>query len=228
MDIVGEKTLEVMGNAVWYNKWILQMSRKYLGKNVLEVGAGIGNFTGLLSKDHKVTAVEINSDYLKYLNKNFKNVSSGFGDIEKGRLFFNKKQFDSIICFNVLEHIKDDLKALMNMYKLLVPGGHLIVIVPAHKLLFSDFDKNLGHFRRYNIAETQLKMKDAGFNIISIRYLNWVSAIGWFIFLKLTKNPVMPGREVKIFGLIGPFLLSIEKFITFPFGLSVYCVAQKQ
>jgi len=198
-----------------------------LGKDVLEIGSGIGNFSKFLTKRHNLVATDINEDYLKILKKDFKKLNSGFGDLENNRFFFKNKKFDSIIAFNVLEHIKNDEVALKNAYKLLKMGGKFVVIVPAHELLFSEFDKNLGHFRRYTTRSFGEKAKRAGFKLEEVRYLNWISAIGWFMFVKVLKRYALPGREVGIFNTIGPLLLWPEKYIKFPFGLSVFAVLEK-
>jgi len=226
MDLVGMETLEVMKEARWYNQWLFKMIKPYLGKDILEVGAGTGNFTRLLSKIGKVSVIDIEERYIKYLKKN-KNISSGIGDIEEGQYFFRNGLFDSIVCLNVLEHISDDLKALKNSQKLLKEGGTLVLLVPAHKILFSNFDKTLGHFRRYTTGELTHKLKSAGFTVITNRYLNWWAAIGWFVFLRLTGWRKIPKSEVGIFNYLGRLFLWPEKFIKFPFGLSVLVVAKK-
>jgi len=58
MDEVGEYTLQIMRLAGWYNTWLFSTIEPYLGKEILEVGAGIGNFTALLAEKGKVTATD--------------------------------------------------------------------------------------------------------------------------------------------------------------------------
>ncbi len=227
MDKVGEYTLQVMKLASWYNSWLFSKIEKDLGTEILEVGAGIGNFTELLSKKGKITSIDINKYYIKDLKRRFKGLSVGYGDVEKGIFYFKKKKFDSIICFNVLEHIKDDRKALKNMFNLLRPNGKLILLVPAHQLLFSQFDNSLGHFRRYNKTGIVKKLKYTGFNKITAKYLNWWAAIGWFVFFRLTGWRKMPKDEVGIFNSLGKYILWPEKYLSPPFGLSLLAVTQK-
>ena len=59
MDLVGKETLEVMKEARWYNQWLFTMIEPYLGKEILEIGAGTGNFTRILSKIGEVTVIDI-------------------------------------------------------------------------------------------------------------------------------------------------------------------------
>lgn len=226
-DLVGKQTLETMDFAKWYNRWLYR-SFSHLSKGrVLEVGTGIGNFTKII-KANEVYGIDQNRKYIKDLKKKFKGkVKVGYGDIEKGKYFFKNKMFDLVICLNVLEHIKDDRKALRNMNKLLKKGGSLVLLVPAHKLLMSNADKNLGHFRRYQKAGIKNKLKEAGFRKIDTKYLNWWGAIGWFFFVTLTGIEMIPRDKVGVFDRLGKFFLWPEKFINPPFGLSVFAIAKK-
>ncbi len=224
----GELTLKVMKEASWYNEWLFSLVNPHCRGEILEIGSGIGNFTDLLLKKGNVTAIDIDKKYIDlFKTRRSKGLQSGYGDIEKNKFFFKDKKFDTIICLNVLEHIKEDNKALANMFSLLNKKGKLILLVPAHKLLFSKFDTNLGHFRRYNVAGTDEKLELSGFKYITSRYINWWAAIGWYIFLKIFKKEQLPDQEVKIFNYLGKFLLWPEKFIKFPFGLSVLAIAEK-
>ena len=228
MDRVGEYTLQIMREAGWYNSWLFSFIEPHLGKDTLEVGSGIGNFTELLLEKTKLVAVDLNKEYISNLKKRYKKrLSVGFGNIEKGEYYFKNKKFDTVVCFNVLEHVQNDEKALKNMFSLLQKGGKLLLLVPARELLFSEFDQKLGHWRRYSKFQIDKLVRKIGFKSISVRYLNWWSAIGWLIFLKFTKRNKMPQKEVKIFDFLGKIFLWPEKYAKMPFGLSVLAVAQK-
>ena len=220
---IGKSTLEVMSAAKWYNKWLIKFIGKYLTGDILEVGCGSGNFSNLLEKYGNVYGIDIDNIYLK--NSGSGNI--GYGDVEKGKYFFKKSNFESIVCFNVLEHIKNDNVALQNIYKLLGKDGNFISIVPAHDFLYSRFDKSLGHYRRYNLGEYKSKLELAGFKIKEIRYFNWWSFFGWLVFIKLAGKGTVPAAPVKIFDILGRFFIGIEKFIKPPFGLSVLAVVTK-
>ena len=60
-----------------------------------------------------------------------------------------KKNFDTIIYFHVLEHIKDHRNELKEAMKRLNKNGKLIILVPAHQKMYSNLDKVVGHYRRY-------------------------------------------------------------------------------
>ncbi len=228
MESAGETTLKVMKNANWYNDWVFSSIEQYCRGEILEIGAGIGNFTDLLLKKGSVTAIDIDKKYLQmYKKTHTKNLSSGFGDVENNKYFFGDKKFDTIICFNVLEHIENHLTALKNTNRLLKKNGKLILIVPAHMALFSEFDKTIGHFRRYTLNSVNLLLKNAKYTNIKSRYINWISMFGWYLFLTLSKSKTMSLKNVKVFNFLGKFLLWPEKFIKLPFGLSVLAIAEK-
>jgi hypothetical protein len=113
------------------------------------------------------------------------------------------------------------------MYNLLKREGRLVLLVPAHRLLYSPFDKNLGHFRRYTLKLVRQKLQDAGFEKVSVRYLNWFGALGWFFWFKIIRLKKMSRGGVGIFDLLGRFFLSVERFVRLPFGLSVLAIAKK-
>ncbi|KKQ42863.1 MAG: Methyltransferase type 12 [Microgenomates group bacterium GW2011_GWC1_37_8] len=229
MDKVGEYTLEIMREAGWYNNWLFMLIEPELKGHILEVGAGIGNITQLLvDKSKRVYAIDLNERYVEKLKKRFANkLEVELGNVEKNDNFFNNKKFDTIVCLNVLEHIKKDTNALKNMYSLLIKGGKLILLVPAHEFLYSHLDAKLGHYKRYNKKELDLLLEDIGFKKISLKYINLASAAAWFIMLRLTKRGSLPRRNVEIFNIIGKLLIWPEKYIEPPIGLSVLAIYKK-
>jgi hypothetical protein len=87
--------------------------------------------------------------------------------------------FENILYLNVLEHIKDDVNEINLALKKIVSGGHLIILVPAHQELYSNFDKEAGHYRRYNTDFfKKLNLQDA-----TIQKLYYLDIIGYFYIL---------------------------------------------
>ncbi|MBI3103831.1 class I SAM-dependent methyltransferase [Candidatus Daviesbacteria bacterium] len=223
------QTLESMSQAVWYNQWTLKLFAKYLKGDILEVGCGIGNFTKSLLKYGKVWAVDINRIYISNIKKEQGDkVRVGFGDIAKGKYFFGKRNFDSIVCLNVLEHIEKDDTALKNLFDLLQNNGTLILLVPAHPFLYGEIDRSIGHFRRYSKKELLNIMESIGFNIIESWRINFLGAIGWFIAGRILNENKVENEKIKIFNLLAPFFLAIENIIEPPIGTSILVVAQKK
>lgn len=229
MDKLGLETLKRMEKVSFYNKWLIKKVRQYLSGDILEIGAGIGNMTELLAKYGTVVATDIEKYYISKTKKRLKRkVLVGFGDAEAGKFFFKNKKFDVVISFNVLEHINDDQKAIDNMAAKLKAGGKLIILTPAHRLLFGSLDKNLGHFRRYAKFEIAEKFKNANLDVAEIRYLNWFGAIGWFVNSRLLRRKLLPSKQLSAFAMLAKPFLFLERFLEPPFGLSVLVVGIKK
>jgi hypothetical protein len=126
----------------------------------------------------------------------------------------------------VLEHIDDDATALKELYAGLEPGGRLILWVPAFSSLYSDFDRRIGHYRRYRLDGLTHLLADAGFELVDARYVNTVGAVAWWLLARqLGRTPTArPG--VRVFDrTVVPILRRVESGRRPPFGQSIFCVA---
>ena len=133
-------------NVAPFLRSMVQMLRP---NRVLEIGAGCGSFTRHYtnSKINKISLTDLdrkNYRNLKIKFKNFKNVK-----ILDQTIYKITKKFDAILYLHVLEHIKKDVSELKEAEKKLNKNGYLVIMVPAHQKLYSNFDKAIGHFRRY-------------------------------------------------------------------------------
>ncbi len=224
----GHITLENMNQALWYNRWTMNKFKQFLHGDILEVGCGIGNFTQSLASFGSVWAIDIDAVCISETKKRAqKKARVGFGDIEKGNYFFSKKRFDSIVCLNVLEHIRNDGRAIANIYRLLSPGGHLILLVPMHQELYGSIDRAIQHFRRYDNQKLTKLLTKNKFHIVSVRKLNFLGAVGWWVAGKILKSETVEDRQIKLFNGIAPFVLPLEDLFPPVFGTSVLVVAQK-
>lgn len=228
MKNAGHSTLESMGQALWYNRWTMNKFSQYLSGDILEVGCGIGNFTKDLSTYGNVWAIDIDSVGLSLTKKHkSKNIQVGFGDIEKGKYFFGKRKFQTLVCLNVLEHIKHDDQAIKNMYSLLSPGGHLILLVPIHPELYGSIDKAIFHFRRYVPTAIVSTLEKAKFKIISSRKLNFIGALGWWFSGRILGRDSVSKRRIALFNSVAPWVLPIEDIVEPPIGTSILVIAKR-
>jgi SAM-dependent methyltransferase len=85
-----------------------------------------------------------------------------------------EKSIDILIMLNVLEHIDNDNLALSKSFNLLKSGGKLIIEVPAGKYLFDNYDKELNHYRRYNMKDIEIKLKNIGFIIEKKSHIGFI------------------------------------------------------
>jgi SAM-dependent methyltransferase len=224
--------LEMMADAVNYQNWIYSQFEKYAGNRIVEMGAGIGNYTKLFLNKELVVAVDNCSSCIEYMKNRFsgnKNIILLKMDISKpdvNELTVYKP--DTIICLNVLEHIEKDEEALSYMYNTLVRNGKLLLLVPAFRCLFGGVDLLVGHQRRYQKKELKNKLLRAGFKITDLYFMNSVGMFGWFLNNRILKRKSQPSSQVMFFDkYVVPWLSSLERLIRLPFGLSLIAIAEK-
>ncbi len=226
-----------MDFAVNYHKWILDEFRPFLGKRVVEVGAGTGSFSELLLQENidslslvepsemfgsltaKVSQIK-NQTKVDFYQSIFSEVASEI---------FDKQKPDSIIYVNVLEHIEDDASELEFIYKTLGKGGRCFIFVPALMSLYGEFDRKIGHFRRYTKREVKEKCQAAGFKVLKSKYFDFAGMLPWFVKYKLLKSDSLDSGAVTMYDKMAiPFVRQMEKFVNVPLGKNVLMVAEKQ
>jgi SAM-dependent methyltransferase len=145
--------------------------------------------------------------------------------------FFGAKHaaqgFDSILYINVLEHVDDDRAELANAWQALKPGGHLLVFVPALQWLFSDFDTQVGHLRRYGRAALKAEAQAAGFAIVKARYFDMAGVLPWYINFVLLRRPMGSGSVSLYDKVVVPASRFLESLLPPPIGKNILMVARK-
>ena len=101
-----------------------------------------------------------------------------------------------IYTLNVLEHIEDDAQSLKILHSKLAPEGKIFIYVPAFMLLYSDFDKKIGHFRRYVKADLRNKLVAAGFKIERGEYVDSGGFFAWMLLKLVGRNNSEPDRAM--------------------------------
>ncbi|MFN8499389.1 MAG: class I SAM-dependent methyltransferase [Anaerolineae bacterium] len=227
---VGGKTLELMAELETFNRWMFDSLAPYIGQRVLEAGAGIGNFTHLLTDRELVVALELEPERVADLRERFAaypNVRAEVGDLSDPSLLqLAEWDFDTILCLNVLEHIENDEAALKYMRGVLAPQGRLLLLVPAHPWLYSSLDENLGHFRRYAEADLRTKLEDAGYEIERCFYINLAGIAGWALNGRVLKRHELPSGQLQLYERMAPLFRKVEQALGLRWGLSVVFVAR--
>lgn len=214
--------------AVNYRDWILRLAAPFVSHPVLEVGAGRGTFTTILGADGAVTAVEPSERLAEQL-------SSAVAALPKVRVVVGELSevdpagdHQSAVMFNVLEHIEDDAEVLNQIFARLRPGAHLVLWVPAFKLLYSDFDRKVGHYRRYRIRGLKSLVRTSGFSVVRSRYANLPGWFSWLVVCRLLRANPMGGALPRLFDrFFVPVVSRVERVIRPPFGQSILLVARK-
>lgn len=230
------KDLEAMSFAVNYHRWILEEFRPFLGTRIVEVGAGTGLFSQLLL-EHELQSLSLiePSKMFEYLTSNVAEVKTKtliktyqtiFTDVAE-TIKENQKP-DSIIYVNVLEHIEDDENELAAMRDTLTPNGKIFIFVPALPWLYGNFDKSVGHFRRYTKNELETKCKAAGFSLLKSFYFDFAGVAPWWIKYRLLKSDSLDSGAIKLYDkLIVPITKTFESIITPPLGKNLLLIGKK-
>ncbi|HEX7833594.1 MAG TPA: glycosyltransferase [Thermoanaerobaculia bacterium] len=226
----GYLTLDRMAALKNYNRWILDRFDGCLGRRVLEVGSGTGNMTRLLYGRDLIVATDMESAYLHILQNRFRRQPTIH--VEKLDLETDdwKKltgyQFDTVVMLNVLEHIEHDQRALEYLRDLLVPGGKLLLFVPADQALFGTLDEQVGHFRRYTADTLRDVLAAAGFEIRQLTYHNVFGRFGWWLNGRVFKRRHVPAGQSRVFDLLVPILRRLEPHAP-KRGLSLVAIAER-
>ena len=199
----GPDILHALSKAPRFNRWMGETIRPYLGDQVLEIGAGIGNLTRVLIPRVKCyVAADIDGEHLARLSTRFQhrhNLHVHHCDLANPADFADfAGSMDTVVCLNVLEHIEDDMRGLANIQLALRPGGRAIVLVPHGQEIFGTLDTALGHYRRYSHQELTEKMERSGFRVEKILDFNRVSRPGWYVNGKLLKRTTLGAMQLKI------------------------------
>jgi ubiquinone/menaquinone biosynthesis C-methylase UbiE len=226
-----EKNLESMSNANNYNRWIYRNIKPYLGHKILEIGGGVGNMTRFFLKKKLVVSTDVTKYNINTLSKRYRlnrNFCAIMNDISVSGKELSGFSFDTIVCINVLEHIKDDLSALKNMNKLLEQNGHLILMVPAMRSIYGTVDKSDHHFRRYDKKPTIALVKKAGFSVSKSFFMNIPGFFGWYYHGRIKRLKLHPRGDISAFDRLVPVFEFFEKIFKPPFGLSLIIIAKKR
>ena len=226
----GLTTLEILTEAKNYNRWIADNFYPYIKAPLLEFGAGIGNISELLSSYTPLCLTDTDARMLAHLKNKFSHindVSVNFLDITQPPPEDLVGSFQTVIGINVLEHVEDDEKALLHLGNVLKPSGRLLLLVPSKKWAYTELDRELGHFRRYEKKELGEKLAKASFQIEKLYFFNIVGLMSWIIRDKIQRSGGLRPYQVSSFDTIVPILKFIESKVSMPLGISLIAIAQK-
>jgi len=215
------------------------LADKFKIKSLLDVGGGNGGVSDYLQKKGIHCALLEPGSHAIINAK-----SNGINVLINSSLYeakFKSNTIDSVGIFDVLEHIEDDLSFIQEINRILKPGGRLLITVPAYMFLFSYFDNEAGHFRRYTLKNLKHKLQNNGFEIDYKTYLFSLLPIPMY-FYRLFSRPssnIQTRRNKEhfkdrfILNEFFRFLLRPEKWLVkwgliVPFGSSCLVVAKKR
>ena len=218
---------ETFDDANFHIKYCLSFIRKFLRGDVAEIGAGCGSFTRhyLDNKIDNLVLTEMDKKNLEILN--IKYLKKNNIEVSKNSIENLSGQFDTILYLHVLEHIKDDQKEIEEATKKIKVNGHLVIMAPAHQEMYSNLDKNVGHFRRYEREFFDKKFQSL--TQIDFRYLDSAG----YILYKLNKiffnNEDYPSK-LKIFiwdKIFTPISVILDFLLRYKKGKCILAIYKK-
>ncbi len=222
--------LRSLAAARGYCDWMFEQFSSLVRGSVAEVGSGIGTFTERIlgAGAASVLAIEPDEACARVLTERYGDdprVTLSRDELPQApSLRTSPAAFDLVICQNVLEHIGDDVEALAQMRAALRYDGRLALVVPAHPRLFGPLDEAYGHWRRYDPADLEAAILAAGFAKPSIKAINSLGVIGWW--LKNRKPAArIGGGSLAAFERILPLWKPLERQVPSTWGLSLVCIA---
>lgn len=215
----------------WKAYWSSQIE-PYLGQDVLELGAGIGataralnhrsyrSWLGLEPDKAMCEVIESGMDqgYLPSVYQIRHGTSTSLKTNER---------FDTILYIDVLEHIEHDREELERIASHLVDGGHIVIVAPAHNFLFTDFDKKIGHHRRYDKGLLRAIVPAS----MSIRKLHYLDSVGMLASLAnklILKSDTPKLAQIKLWDSV---MVRASRWVDpltgHQIGKSIVCILQK-
>ncbi|MBO0812193.1 MAG: class I SAM-dependent methyltransferase [Microlunatus sp.] len=206
------------------------MIAPHCGAEVLEVGAGTGDFSSQFSRRRRLVVTDVDPDAVARMARRFadrpevaaRRLDVAGLTVERAeRLASEFGPVDTVLAINVLEHIEDHVQALRALSALLRPGGNLVLWVPGYLRLYGDFDRSVGHLRRYTPKTLAAVAREAGLRVNGSRPVNLLGGLGWWAAVRKggvgSPNPTL----VKVYdAVVIPVTRVLDK-LPIPFGQTV-------
>jgi ubiquinone/menaquinone biosynthesis C-methylase UbiE len=214
-----------------------QHSRTFTGKpmSILDAGCGTGLNLKYLQTRGDSVGLDISEDALGFSRvRGSTSLVCGSAD----RLPIKSKVFDLVLALDVIEHIEDDNSAIREFYRVLRPGGWLVVTVPAFMSLWSEHDQAVHHKRRYAMSEILKNLQSGGFKIEYASYWNFLlfmPVFGIRLIKRFSRSESKKQTDlIELPPLINGFLLGLLRLenriirqFNLPIGISIICVCKK-
>jgi SAM-dependent methyltransferase len=224
--------LDAVAQAENYYTWIIDSFAGSIGEKVVEAGAGIGTVSDLIlrrASPRELLLIEPAANNVPALRRRFG------GDprvrVHQGYLedLASSITADTVIAVNVLEHVENDAGFLRAAHSSLVPGGSLLLLVPALPAIFGSLDRAFDHFRRYTRSGLRASLLAAGFEIERLHYLNMLGVAAWFMSGRVLHRTTLGRGQVRFYDRWAiPVLRGIETHFRPPIGQSLLAVARRR
>jgi SAM-dependent methyltransferase len=214
-----------------YRRALWKMFAPHLRGRVIEVGAGIGQFTALLRESKQMEyllAIEPDPRFCAEFRRTMPDQPLFEGSFSS---LGNSGPWNGIVSVNVLEHIRDDEAELGLYAKALGKSrGRLCLYVPARQEIYAPIEIDFGHYRRYSKRGLRKKLKRAGFTILELHYFNFIGYFAWWFNFRIRGQRTFDQKLLRLFDrAIFPVGFALESYLGWPpIGQSLVAIAEVQ
>ena len=207
----------------------MDLALRHLGDGPLEIGSGLGHYVAdwAAAGVPRLTASEADPDRRAALR-------ARFADHPVVRLreravpVLETASYSAVVACYVMEHVPDDVAAVRAFAGLLRPGGRVVLVVPAFPSAMSEFDRAIGHQRRYRRRTLRAVVEEAGLTVEVLHHVNLLGLLGWYVLVKGLKGRPQAGPVLTVYDrVVVPVLRRVEARTPPPFGQSLLVVARK-
>jgi len=218
-----------------YRAFQLELIRPHLGRSVIEVGAGLGEFAAQLTGLDRHVVTDLDPHAVEALATRFADrpevtarvLDLAAWDADPDRADDLGGPVDSVLAINVLEHIEDDRGTLRALSRLVRPGGTVVMWVPGYMQLYGDFDRAVGHVRRYTPSTLTASFVAAGLDPVDVRPVNLLGGVAWWATVRRAGVGTPSPRLVAVYDqVVVPVTRTLERRVVPPFGQSILGVAR--
>lgn len=215
-----------------YVNQLAALIRPWLGDNVIELGAGIGTFSGrLMGRRVRYLAAEHDPLLLHALANRFlrtPNVETlDVAPDDRDALGRLAGQFDSALCLNLLEGLPSPERALQGLAAVLKPQGTLAILAPQGPALFGATDRAMGQLRRFSRAGITRLLEDNGFSVEWTRDLNKAAMPLWWLNSRILQREGLSKVSLKLFDKTLFMTRLLDRLLPWQ-GLSLLLVARRK
>ncbi|HEY3441387.1 MAG TPA: glycosyltransferase [Paludibaculum sp.] len=206
-----------------YIDWVCSLMRPLLGDHIVEIGAGIGTFSGrLMGRRVRYLAVESDPIHLHALRNRFLRTPN----VSVAERCDEVEAFDSALAINVLEGAPEPGAVLAQLHTALKPGGAVVLIAPQGRGNFGSVDRAMGQLRRFDRADLQSLLTGAGLTVESMTDMNRAAHPFWWLAGKVFHRRSLSKVTLKIFDKTLWLWRALDHVLPWK-GLSLLVVARK-
>jgi SAM-dependent methyltransferase len=212
-----------------YRAYQLELIAPHCGRSVLEVGAGLGDFAAQFDDLDRLVVTDVDPDAVAAMSQRFAErpeVEARRLDLDDPATLEIGPLVSAVVAINVLEHIEADANALQRLAGLVEPGGRVVMFVPGYPQLFGEFDRQVGHVRRYTPDTLSSVFVAAGLRPLVTRPVNLLGGVAWWATVRRGGVGSPKPRLVRAYDRwLVPTTRFLERRVRPPFGQSVLGVA---